>query len=89
MSRNQDHDNTGLAGQPNGSKDVKAASGSPSRRDVIKTAAVAGAAMAMSGVPYIRAHAAESGSIKFGLLEDQSGNFAIFVSTSGTAPSWR
>jgi len=38
---------------------------------------VAGAAAA-TGFPYISARAAENPAIKFGLLEDRSGNFSIF-----------
>ncbi len=51
----------------------------PSRRAVLQTMAVAGAASAISGFPLIQpARAAASATIKFGLLEDRSGNFAIF-----------
>ena len=49
-----------------------------SRRSFLKKIIVAGAATAVTGFPYTRAQAAENPSIKFGLLEDRSGNFAIF-----------
>jgi branched-chain amino acid transport system substrate-binding protein len=50
-----------------------------SRRNFIKGVSVAGAVSAIGGFPFIQAaRAAESGSIKLGLLEDRSGNFAIF-----------
>lgn len=50
-----------------------------SRRDFLKTMAAAGAATAVTGFPYVQARAAgNNGSIKFGLLEDRSGNFALF-----------
>ena len=51
----------------------------PARRTFLKTVAAAGAGTAISGFPFVQtARAAESGAIKFGLLEDRSGNFAIF-----------
>jgi branched-chain amino acid transport system substrate-binding protein len=53
-----------------------------SRRSFLTKMIVAGAATSVSGFPYIRALAAENPpanqTIKFGLLEDRSGNFAIF-----------
>ncbi len=53
-----------------------------SRRSFLTTMMAAGAATAVTGFPYIRAQAAENPpknpTIKFGLLEDRSGNFAIF-----------
>ena len=49
-----------------------------SRRSFLTKMIVAGAATAVTGFPYIRARAAENPSIKFGLLEDRSGNFSIF-----------
>src|ERR1700730_4618421 len=49
-----------------------------SRRSFLTKMIVAGAATTVSGFPYIRALAAENSTIKFGLLEDRSGNFAIF-----------
>lgn len=55
--------------------------GSPSRRDVIKATAAAGAAIAVTGFPNVSARAADNGTLKFGLLEDRSGNFAIFGSS--------
>jgi len=48
-----------------------------SRRDFIKSAAVVGAAAA-AGFPFIQARAASDKTLKFGLLEDRSGNFALF-----------
>ncbi len=57
-----------------------------SRRSFLTKMIVAGAATSVSSFPYIRAVAAENPpvkdaanqTIKFGLLEDRSGNFAIF-----------
>ena len=50
-----------------------------SRRSFLTKVIVAGAATAVTGFPYIRARAAEPpATIKFGLLEDRSGNFSIF-----------
>ncbi len=50
-----------------------------SRRSFLSKMIVAGAATALAGFPYIRARGAETPpSIKFGLLEDRSGNFSIF-----------
>jgi urea transport system substrate-binding protein len=50
-----------------------------SRRSFLTKVIVAGAATAATGFPYIRARAAEpAATIKFGLLEDRSGNFSIF-----------
>jgi len=49
-----------------------------SRRTFLTKMIVAGAATAAAGFPYISARAAENPSIKFGLLEDRSGNFSIF-----------
>ena len=49
-----------------------------SRRSFLTKMIVAGAATAVAGFPYIRVRAGESPSIKFGLLEDRSGNFSIF-----------
>ena len=72
-------DNFSVTSEQNvGASPVNTPKGSVSRRDFIKTTAVAGAATAVSSFPYIRAKAADTGSIKFGLLEDRSGNFAIF-----------
>jgi branched-chain amino acid transport system substrate-binding protein len=73
MNKNEDHTDAF-----DSSTNSDAVSGSPSRRDFIKTAAVAGTAIAVSGFPSIQTHAAASGPIKFGLLEDRSGNFALF-----------
>jgi urea transport system substrate-binding protein len=78
MSKDQDHDFTTFPNQTNSSSDSELVLGSPSRRDFIKTAAVAGATIAVTGFPYVQTRAAENGPIKFGLLEDRSGNFAIF-----------
>lgn len=48
-----------------------------SRRDFVKVAAVTAAGVGVLGAPsFIRA--ADKDAIKFGLLEDRSGNFAIF-----------
>ena len=51
------------------------------RRELMKASALAGVAMGvggmMLGAPGVL-QAAESAPIKFGLLEDRSGNFAIF-----------
>jgi hypothetical protein len=49
-----------------------------SRRSFLTKMIVAGAATAVAGFPYVRARAAEPAAIKFGLLEDRSGNFSIF-----------
>jgi len=49
-----------------------------SRRSFLTKMIAAGAATAVAGFPYIRARAAEPTPIKFGLLEDRSGNFSIF-----------
>lgn len=63
----------GDAGAPMGS------GGGIARRDFVKAVAAVGAGTVISGAPFIQtASAAESGPIKFGLLEDRSGNFAIF-----------
>ena len=54
-------------------------SGNLPRRDFLRAVAAAGAGTAISGVPFIQAaRAAASEPINFGLLEDRSGNFAIF-----------
>lgn len=47
------------------------------RRQFLAGAAAAGAAGAL-GFPAIHVKAATTGDVKFGLLEDQSGNFALF-----------
>jgi urea transport system substrate-binding protein len=47
------------------------------RRQFLAGAAVVGAASAI-GFPAIHVKAATTGPVKFGLLEDQSGNFALF-----------
>ncbi|MGN6772756.1 MAG: ABC transporter substrate-binding protein [Rhizobiaceae bacterium] len=47
------------------------------RRQFLAGAAAAGA-VGVLGFPAIKAKAAETGPVKFGLLEDQSGNFALF-----------
>ncbi len=49
-----------------------------SRRGFIAGASAAGAAAGLAGFPAIHVRAQESGPIKFGLLEDRSGNFALF-----------
>ena len=49
-----------------------------SRRDFVKAAAITGVAVASTGFPAIHIRAAETGPVKFGLLEDRSGNFALF-----------
>ncbi len=49
-----------------------------SRRSFLTKMIVAGAATAATGFPYISARGAENPAIKFGLLEDRSGNFSIF-----------
>jgi branched-chain amino acid transport system substrate-binding protein len=73
------NDNFSVTSEQNvGTSPVSTPKDNLSRREFIKTTAVAGAATAVSSFPYIRANAADTGSIKFGLLEDRSGNFAIF-----------
>jgi urea transport system substrate-binding protein len=49
-----------------------------SRRGFIAGATAAGAAAGLASFPAIHVRAQESGPIKFGLLEDRSGNFALF-----------
>lgn len=49
-----------------------------SRRDFVQGAAVAGVAAASLSFPAVHARAASGGVVKFGLLEDRSGNFALF-----------
>jgi hypothetical protein len=49
-----------------------------SRRGFIAGATAAGAAAGLAGFPAIHVRAQGSGPIKFGLLEDRSGNFALF-----------
>jgi hypothetical protein len=48
------------------------------RRGFIAGAGAAGAATALSGFPAIHVRAQDAGPVKFGLLEDRSGNFALF-----------
>ena len=66
---------------PADAADTSRSGGGPtglSRRDLIKAAAVTGAGV-LAAPAVLRAQAgASGGSIKFGLLEDRSGNFAIF-----------
>jgi urea transport system substrate-binding protein len=78
MSEKQDHMTPVIADESTGADSASQSRGSLSRRDFVKTTALAGAAAAMSSFPYVQTRAAESGPIKFGLLEDRSGNFAIF-----------
>lgn len=49
-----------------------------SRRNFMVGAAAAGAAAGLSSFPAIHTRAQSSGPIRFGLLEDRSGNFALF-----------
>ncbi len=56
----------------------ESAIGNFNRRDFVKGAAAIGLTAGVTGFPYIKTAAAADGSVKFGLLEDRSGNFALF-----------
>lgn len=56
----------------------EAPAGGLNRRDFVKATAAVGVAASVAGFPYIGARAQTTGPIKFGLLEDRSGNFALF-----------
>lgn len=49
-----------------------------SRRDFVKGATAVGVAAGAIGIPNINVRAQSTGPVKFGLLEDRSGNFALF-----------
>lgn len=48
------------------------------RRRFLSTTAAAGTAVGIAGFPAVHVRAQASGPVKFGLLEDRSGNFALF-----------
>jgi len=48
------------------------------RRDFVKGAAAIGVVAGVTGFPHVGARAQSTGSVKFGLLEDRSGVFALF-----------
>lgn len=58
--------------------DTDGAFGSFNRRDFVKSAVAAGVAVGVSGFPFIKSARAAGDKVKFGLLEDRSGNFALF-----------
>ena len=60
------------------SPESEGAIGSFNRRDFVKGAAAIGLTAGVTGFPYIKTAAAADGTVKFGLLEDRSGNFALF-----------
>src|SRR6516225_11665740 len=81
MNAKQCDDVTGCTGKFNSNPESEVEQlekGGESRRSFLTKMIVAGAATAVAGFPYIRARAAEPAPIKFGLLEDRSGNFSIF-----------
>jgi len=78
MSDKQGHNASATVDETDVGTGTDPSSDSLSRRDFLTSTAVVGAAAAVGAFPYIGVRAAESGPIKFGLLEDRSGNFAIF-----------
>jgi branched-chain amino acid transport system substrate-binding protein len=83
MSTDEKHASPASEGQGGTGSSVIESQGAAgmTRRDFIKTATVAGAATGLGGLilgaPAVL-RGAEAPPIKFGLLEDRSGNFAIF-----------
>jgi branched-chain amino acid transport system substrate-binding protein len=78
MSDKQDHNASATVDETDVGSGTEPSSDSLSRRDFLTSTAAVGAAAAVTAFPYIGVRAAETGPIKFGLLEDRSGNFAIF-----------